>query len=272
MPGKTVTARSHLSAEPDTPGLTDCMVFNEWIDLQEQEDTASGPHTLDSLEAFENDEENPDGQQVQEPTVTEYARFHGLCIDHRLNHPLKGHHLSVDQVTFEVELQDHDELNEPGTSEHFIDERLTIGRDTAAYIKNILAGPRKVNEIDEGPLTPTRTAATKQKLPLLYTDNELDLKSFVHVMSLDLANVNLPFELVDEEKDEGMTWPKRFHNLPSQINTETGSEKLEITKHSFMYLQVVLQDDSCFYDLDDVERSEPTYRRVSVHYLYTTRH
>jgi len=246
-------------------------MFDEWTDFQENEGLANGPQVLNSVETFEIRDEDP-GQQVDEPSVTEYARFHGLCIDYSLKHPLTNHGLSIDQITLGIELQDHDGLKEPEVSDALLAERLTIDRDTAAYIKNVLAEPDKADEIDVEPPAIIRTAAMKQDLPLLSTDNELDLKGFRHIMSPDFVDANLPLEPVDEENNEGLTWPQQFHHLPSQFNAESKSEKLEITKDAFIYLEATVRDNPGSYDLDEIERIELTYIRVSVSTPYTTQH
>ncbi|KAK3062490.1 hypothetical protein LTS18_003957 [Coniosporium uncinatum] len=83
----------------------------------------------------------------------------------------------------------------------------------------------------------------KQELPLLSTDNELDLKNFRHMMSPDFDNANLPLEPVDEENNEGLTWPQQFHHLPNQFDAKSKSEKLEITKDALIYLRATLRHD-----------------------------
>jgi len=264
MTGATTVSLDHASSvEPDTLGFTDLTMFDEWTDFQEYEGLANGPQVPNSVETSEIRDEDP-GQQVDEPSVTEYARFHRLCIDYSSKHPLTNHGLSIDQITFGIELQDHDGLKEPELSDALLAERLTIDRDTAAYIKNVLAEPGKANELDAEPPAVIRTAAMKQELPLLSTDNELDLKNFRHMMSPDFDNANLPLEPVDEENNEGLTWPQQFHHLPNQFDAKSKSEKLEITKDALIYLRATLRHDLGSYDLDEIERVELTYRKASV--------
>ncbi|KAL9121366.1 MAG: hypothetical protein Q9187_002080 [Circinaria calcarea] len=177
-------------------------------------------------------------EAVVEPSILEYARYHGLAIDHRAIHPLQ----SLTHTPSLPDAQDSPKLFEIDVScGSLAPERLSVSKEAASLLSSIRETPSGDCEFDVGVLTnPRRVRNLKMELPLLLTDPALDLRDFREQAILDLAAEHLPHEKVDEELDEGLTWPLRYENLYRKFIEESESEKPTYPKEALLYLQNTL--------------------------------
>ena len=76
----------------------------------------------------------------------------------------------------------------------------------------------------------------KLELPLLTSDHEIDMQRFVRVMIPDLANEHLPLESLNEEADEGLSWPSRYTALPDIYSRKSTDEKLDVSPVVLSYM------------------------------------
>ena len=173
-----------------------------------------------------------------EPSILEYARFHGLSIDHRAIHPLQ---YIIDTPSL-PDVQDPPELFEIDAScGTLAPERLSISKEAAALLSSIRGTQSEDHVFDESVLPDThRVRNLKMEIPLLRTDPELDLRDFQARVIPDLAAEHLPLEKVDEELDEGLTWPLSYEDLYQQVKEESESEKPMFSKEALLYLQSIL--------------------------------
>jgi hypothetical protein len=106
----------------------------------------------------------------------------------------------------------------------------------------------------------------KLELPLLRTDNEIDLRSYkdgiaaAHEVRLSDARVVL--EPCDDEKDEGLGFPSRAYNFDKKIVQSVEDEKFEVSKESFQTLLKYLQADWTMTDQEAMLRSQVNYTGV----------
>lgn len=175
---------------------------------------------------------------VVEPSILEYARYHGLTIDHCAIHPLQ----SIADTRSLPDTQDSPKLFEIDAScGSLAPERLSVSKEAAALLSSIRETPPGDCEFDVSLLTnPRRVRNLKMEIPLLLTDPALDLRDFREQAIPDLAAEHLPLEKVDEELDEGLTWPLRYENLYRQAIEKSESEKPTYSRETLLYLQNTL--------------------------------
>ncbi|KAL8713074.1 MAG: hypothetical protein Q9220_002934 [cf. Caloplaca sp. 1 TL-2023] len=183
--------------------------------------------------------------QAAQPSLLEYARFYGVCHNHLEVNPLELVPLPED-----IPLSTEDELEWAQSTSGIKfppPERLVAVREAS----NLLAvtNPRLHEgssfECDE-PLPTYRIRNLKHELPLLRSDHEADMMSFMHHVEPNLAEEFIPSEKVDDELDEGMQWPSHYNELPQTYWQKAQGEKLEVAKDIFMYISSVL--DARTYD------------------------
>lgn len=130
-------------------------------------------------------------------------------------------------------------------------ERLTITRDAALYLKelSLLQGPgegfldvERVVAEEKGQRCARSLKPLKLEPPLLRTDAELDVLAFGCTDVPNIKNSNIPEEVVNDEKDEGMRWPSSYHQYPQQWSELTEGERIVVKKDVVLWLQEALED------------------------------
>lgn len=188
--------------------------------------------------------------QKEEPSLLDYARFHELAIDHRaidlfeLVPPLiENHGIDLDNAPTASRFTLHDNVE--------YSEKIQSSKAVLEFLASVLKPPPK-------PLWDAylpdryRIQHMRQELPLLGTDNELDLREFGRKRILpDLSEVELTPCKTDEEKDGGLTWPARYHDLYDTLLARVGSEKLDTTRKALQLVQSSMRDEYT----QDVERA-----------------
>lgn len=181
-----------------------------------------------------------DDGQPSEPSVQEYARFHGLTRDHLEYNPLQGLCASENYLQ---QLEDPPELFQiDATNATVPAERMLFDAGTASLLASIAPSSDELKpRFDEvADFETHRFRNLKQELPLLRTDHEWDMQHFVRRIQPNLENEFLPLESVDEEADEGLVWPTVCHRLPDELWQKLRSEKLEVSSEELLYLQQTL--------------------------------
>ncbi|OIW31836.1 hypothetical protein CONLIGDRAFT_641615 [Coniochaeta ligniaria NRRL 30616] len=104
----------------------------------------------------------------------------------------------------------------------------------------------------------------KLELPVLRTDNEIDLRRYKRricvAREVHLAGHHLPLEPCDEDKDEGLEFPPQAYATDRRIVQSVENEKIAISKHSFQALLKYLKTDWTEADQDDMLRSQVEYK------------
>ena len=196
----------------------------------------------------------------EEPSILEYARFHGLARDHRKDPSLQ----ELADAAPTPQLRDYPGLFciedihiSPRT------ERLSISNGAAVLLSSIRGAEYDKIISDENMLPNLhRVRNMKMELPLLRTDHELDLQEFGRPVEPDLATEHLPFENVNQEQGEGLEWPSSYNNLPLQATMKSTSEKLTVSRDTMLYLQSILKFDEKVDKYQDIEQGMKRSRRV----------
>ena len=201
---------------------------------------------------------------IMEPSLLDYARFYGLTRNHLEQIPLQD---VVYPSDFLAKLEDPPGAFQIDALQSGIPlETLSLDRDAAILLTSIKQSSASNEPLgfDEYNIPDSHRARNvKLELPLLRTDHESDMLDFRYRGMRDLAEEHLPLESVDEENDEGLSWPIRFFRLPEEFNQKLESEKLDITKDTLLYLQRVLQLHREGGIHDRFEYDEKPYKRVS---------
>lgn len=106
----------------------------------------------------------------------------------------------------------------------------------------------------------------KLELPVLRTDNEIDLRRHRRrigaAREVHLSDHHLPLEPCDEEEDEGLEFPPQAYAADRNIVRSVEDERMEISKHSFKTLLKYLKPDWTEADQGTMLRSLVRYEGV----------
>ena len=198
-----------------------------------------------------------------EPSVLEYARAHGLAYHHRGTNPLANLGL-MDDRSFEPfeDLPDGFLLDEFNAC--LSTETLSFGKDAMSILASITA-PQRPEDGDVG-LEVRRSRKLKLDLPLVRTDHELDMIEFRRRMDPDLKKELLPMEAIDEEADEGFTWPAKYHGLIDELAKQFESETLAVSNEALLCLRDALRLSSETEKHEWNDDEVIPYKRVRVSY------
>ena len=186
---------------------------------------------------------------VEEPSVLEYAREQGICVDYTTDLPRLLDLRTALECIDDRDIHDHfdDDLTNAATAaEELTKQKLGLNREGALILKSALAlqGP-----LDHDPLDVFESQQwirdMKQELPILHTDSELDMLDFGSKVEHDFKDIqqSLPSEILDEEKDEGLGWPAKYLSYPLQYDAMIRNERLAVTREAMTFLQDALIDD-----------------------------
>lgn len=200
--------------------------------------------------------------ESSEPTIIEYARFYGLIKDHRNLNPLT---LLPEPDYGPLRLEEPNESANIGSLQTSLaNEKLVISKDAAKLLLACTTAPTTEACGNEA-LLGVRQSAYKEKVevPILLTDHELDVQRFGQRVEPDLAGFNLPYERIDEEHDEGFTWPDKYYIRRDELDSNCIGEKIEATRDVFVYLQNALDDSYTEEDEKALLESELKHNKVS---------
>ncbi|KAL5118106.1 hypothetical protein ACEQ8H_003941 [Pleosporales sp. CAS-2024a] len=187
-------------------------------------------------------------------SALDYARHYGLCtpydgdpIDYDSSLPA----LSMD--TLDQDLWDPLHTSAMNAVQALTKERLLVSRDAALLL-------RAVHDLQHKPSTDelsiprlSRIQDLRQELPILHTDDELDSLQFGTTTVPNLAELNIPDEVIDPGRDEGFSWPTKYQSLPEQCDNQFKAEKLAVSREALLYLHDAITNP---YSLEEYERSQ----------------
>lgn len=197
-----------------------------------------------------------------EPTIIEYARFHGLIKDYQTLNPLT---ILPEPDSRAPSLEERKEsANIESLQASLVNEKLAINKEAVKLLSSCTAAP-DIRSWDNEELLGPRYHAYKQRLevPILLTDHELDVQRFGQRIEPDLAGFNLPYERIDEQHDEGFTWPEEYYVRHEGLDSRCTGEKIEATRNVFVHLQNALKDSYTDEDEEALLESELRHKRVS---------
>ncbi|KAL8932011.1 MAG: hypothetical protein Q9211_006583 [Gyalolechia sp. 1 TL-2023] len=198
--------------------------------------------------------------QDKEPSLFEYARHYGLTVDHLDINPLEVLPPPDDSI-----LQSDDEsiwlqMKERAASPK--SERLTAVKEASALLAVTHAKQYENDLFQDADLSQIhRVRDLKHELPLLCSDHDVDMLSFVHRIDPNLENEFFPLEHVDDEQGEGFGWPSSYDDLPEMFFQKVQDEKVEMGKDVLAYIRRVLDVHPQEGDESTFENEQPTYER-----------
>ena len=179
--------------------------------------------------------------QPQEPSLLEYARFHGISINYLALNPIDSLNL-IHSKSADGTLWDHGELPEievdhthQAVEQKVQREKLTILKDSAfllsSAIKDVSLGSIPITYED---FLPSYHSVSRLMLepPLLKCEPAL-----LGRHDLRLATLKLPLEAVRDENDEGLVFPDYFWELPDEVWGELKNERIDCPREALLFLQ-----------------------------------
>ncbi|KAJ4989094.1 hypothetical protein SVAN01_05356 [Stagonosporopsis vannaccii] len=209
----------------------------------------------------------PITEDVEEPSVLEYARGQGICVDYTTELPrLVDICLSL-RDTVDWDLQDSlddDLTNAVAAADELLKKRLAlaVNKETAHLLRTFRTVSSPLTSYSLAVEGLQRIRGLKQELPVLQTDAELDALAFGRKIEPNFGDLQtgLPLADLDEENDEGLGWPARYAAYPAQCDAKVRSERLTVTKETLQLLQSVMRDD-CSTQYDGKIRADALERR-----------
>jgi len=207
-------------------------------------------------------EYSSDDDEEEELPALEYARQHGLCKPYYNERPLTDNLPTPPSDDFDHDPWDPSNVSVTNTIAALTKERLAVSKDAALLLK-------AVHESRDPPLNDTLTASPrqltrrlKQELPVLRTDNELDMLNFGCADMPDLAKLKFPSEVVIEENDEGFEWPAKYLTYPAQCDAQIKAEKIAVSRDVLVYLQEAVRDSYTPTDSEKLTEESLAYKPV----------
>lgn len=192
--------------------------------------------------------------------VAQYARDHGLTRDHLAINPLDLLPLPDDSIVEQDNDNEWTIIKAAAASPP--PERFVAVKEASVVLAATNPNQYEGYQFEGYDVTPTyRDRNRKLELPLLRTDHEADMVTFVHKIEPNLANEFIPAETVDDELDEGVGWPSYCQELPDKVYQDMQNEKLEVAKDVLGYMKAAL-DTGGEGEVPSFEYEWPRYRRV----------
>jgi hypothetical protein len=219
---------------------------------------------ISTLPASNNPDHSQSNEEEEDVSPLEYARKNGLSRDY-LKEPYLVSNLEL-HGDCQGGLTDDSKLSQfELTASVRTEERLAISKDAAGLIASI--SHEESSEWVEG--TVFRMIDTRKyrklrlELPLLKSDHETDCKKFAQRdgFEMKLQDITLPLETVEEGNTLGFSpsmWCKG-----AEILEVLKKEKLEVSRHTLVYLQNNLKNDWTDENEKKTWHSVCKYRRVS---------
>ncbi|KAF1347995.1 hypothetical protein BDV97DRAFT_356543 [Delphinella strobiligena] len=195
-----------------------------------------------ATEGLESDASQPEGstgsyEDVDDQTLLDYARSHGLCTDYTSENPLALDFLRHVQSGHDPE--DADLVQDQLPQDFTIDEKFSLDPSSALFLRCILSTCDNDSPQD---LTKERARKFRADSPLLLTDTKLDLRLFTQ--NPDIGNglkaSHLPYLIGGDGPNEELEWLDI--ELLAMKDMQTSSERLQLTQDDTYFLQTACQN------------------------------
>lgn len=172
--------------------------------------------------------------------MLEYARLHGLARNYLVMNPLVNQGQVEDCLGPDEDLAGIPPINE--FSGQPLVEKLAFSKDALRLLESATKSAQGDETISHDFVFDShRIRSMKQEIPEIRTDHELDMMDFGRPFMPDLQNNYMPMILIDEEADEGLTWPLRYKTLPDEFTKRSDSESLAVPSDALAFLRDTLQ-------------------------------
>jgi hypothetical protein len=211
--------------------------------------------------AISSDDED-DGPDLDTPL--EYARFHGLCRDYQVDHPLFGALIPPAQEDFFRVADEPDDALFPealiAEVHDSLNERLDVDKEAANFLMSIL----RTSKQDEGDqirvdLAESSPKRLKLELPVLASDHEVDMITLRCRNEVKLTTKGIePFQL-DAEKGETFAFTSAEIDDKHRLDNELQNEKLDVGKETVELFRQ-LRDLTSGGDVDYANEAYESYK------------
>lgn len=172
-----------------------------------------------------------------QPSLLDYARFHGLAADHLQQNILTF--ISSDALRSDEDAILSD-FRLPDVAEIPAEPKFQLNSKAISLLASSIRPPPPP-KLTNDPSDHHKVKNLKMELPLLRTDHDTDMKKLLHRMPVKLPAWNLvPIE-VDEESGEGLAWPQEIVGLAAVWDRRAAKEKLQTTREVLKALQDTLR-------------------------------
>lgn len=181
--------------------------------------------------------------EEQVPSIWDYARFHNVIGNYTSRDPLSylatlSHREVTDSLANDYALPSLDFNDTFLFVQSDLKEKIVATRKSAALLTSVLKAGSSGRENDLKELGDRhRFRDIKLEKPLLMTDHEVDVQTFVNSSELDRVDLDMPCEDVNEENDEGLTYPESFWAIADEVRASSFKEKMHCTREVLVRLK-----------------------------------
>lgn len=218
-----------------------------------------------SPSSMEEEEDQDDVPDVDSPL--EYARFHGLCRDYEMDHPLRSRLVPSPTRDARRDLEEPSDLTFWMCSEvvgqqvqdSLANERWDVDKETAALLLEVLALEKQSAGDELARLKDVDMRPLRLELPVLAGDHDFEMMGLRRRNEVRLSGAGVvPFPL-DVEKDEGLAFSKAAVDDKHRLDHSLAREKLDISKETLEFLRE-LSAVSVEGDMDYAAEAYKTYK------------
>lgn len=193
----------------------------------------------------EGDEDEDEGPDVDTPL--EYARFHGLCRDYEMDHPLRSRLVPSPTPDARRDLEEPSNVQSWRCSEvvgkeiqeSVENERWDVDKEAAALLLEVLALEKQSGGDELAGLKDVEMRPLRLEFPVLAGDHDFEMMVLRRRNEVRLSGAAVePFPL-DVEKDEGMAFSKIDVDNKHRLDHSLASEKLDVSKETLEFLREV---------------------------------
>ncbi|RKF83864.1 putative nucleoporin nup49 [Golovinomyces cichoracearum] len=210
---------------------------------------------------------------MEEMSALEYARLNGLSWDYKAE---RSGLLELERIKFIDQMRDTNTLDDSHLSafefgpEMRVEERLIISKEAALLIQSVARSDGSDPATDLNLFSSGEKRTSKEfrlELPLLHSDHEKDCRDFGNKENFEIKiqDVKLPLEVLDEEKNRGLTWSSELWNSGPELIKKIKLERFCVSKETLSYLQEILRKDS--WTVEDAKSmwiNEQTYQKAKL--------
>lgn len=206
-----------------------------------------------------------------EPSLVEYARYHGIATDHTAIDPYRSISLlSADNI--------EESIVDPNGSlpvdiegawsvvQEKVREKLHIDSSVARLLSEVLR-PKPRSECRSDSHLPNfrLVQELKLELPLLPTDHEMDMRRLVPKEGLEDLYQELSLITLDDEGDEGLAFPSFYDDMVTEVREQAMHEKLASTRGALRYIEYIMEiktDEGDIWEQGRKLSNELSYKKV----------
>ena len=176
-------------------------------------------------------------RDIRQPSLLDYARFHGLAIDH-LHQDILSYFSSCTFTCDEDEI--FPEFRLPDLGGLPPEPKFRLNGKAASLLASSIRPPPAPHWSD-ALSDHHKVKNLKLDLPVLRTDHDTDMEKIRHHKPTKIGAMGLvPIE-VDDDRDEGLAWSQETIGLTALWDEKASKERLQTTREVLKALQDTLR-------------------------------